>query len=57
MSGGWSLALLLGDQDGRSLALLGRGHDRRRGAQNRVVGLSGRLIPLLVVLSFRGSGF
>lgn len=53
---GQSPVLLLGDLDDRSLLLPGRERDRRRGVQNRDAGISGRLIPFLV-LSFRGSGF
>lgn len=42
--------------DDRSLLLPRRERDRRHGVQNRDVGISGRLIPFLV-LFFRGSGF
>lgn len=50
-------AFLSGVLDDQSFPPPGREHDGRRGVEDKDVGISGRLIPLLVVLSFRGSGF
>lgn len=54
---GGTPAFLSGVLDDRSFPPPGREPDGRHGVENRDVGTSGRLIPLLVVLSFRGSGF
>ena len=54
---GGAPAFLSGILDDQLLPPLGRERDGRRGVENTDVGTSGRLMPFLVVLSFRGSGF
>lgn len=53
----WARAVAPGVLDDQLLPPLGRECAGRRGVENRDVGTSGRLMPFLVVLSFRGSGF